>query len=140
MNTLLDWRPYTLKVNNRAKITSLAPKTLNTPGNMTIKSGQPTPALYRKVENKNLRMARDPRVKGQSESLYSQDNIIQFLGPQVLPEDPDKLDKAVQKESKKMGMPGPLDTSIEAPARLFISPSQLASFAHLFAAVKRLEP
>ncbi len=145
MNSLLDWSPYTLKINYRAradehqiqnnahgsflhsgeKVQSNASKDM--PGEIS----ESIKRKWKHVPDTSLRILRDPKSKLLRQAVYDQSFLKTKVEVQAQPVDSKKIAKAIQSALLKMGMPDPLETSIEAPTRLYISPNQMAAFAHL---------
>ncbi|MDN5200375.1 hypothetical protein QQ008_03360 [Fulvivirgaceae bacterium BMA10] len=139
MEKLLDWSGYTLKVNYRARAIEPLIMKLVTPftkKSKTILKGSKILQNYipnesKELANRRLNLSPNPKYKLQQTTLYDQDRIRRITPSDNLQQADPKVTRAVNRKALlKVATAGKLETSIEAPARLFISPNQLNDFVH----------
>ncbi|MGF1638760.1 MAG: hypothetical protein ACFCUU_16920 [Cyclobacteriaceae bacterium] len=165
MEQLLDWSPYTLNVNYRARITQPSvnpalvnpvlqlkqpnitttvpfqvqtqPQTKQAQKKARKSSPQKTTQQVQSSQQVNIHPAQyllplNPREKALEPYKYNSSNLQQILPDYASASlNLDMVKDVGKKDLLKMGPPSGIETSIEAPARLFISPNQLSHFTHI---------
>ena len=141
MDKLLDWSEYKLKVNYRARIqplTLVKPELLSPSlelKNPNVKPGKPDKIKVPDPGTLNKNLAPNPKFKNQQPIRYSNKNLQKVFKKETLqPVDQKQVKAVVAAALQKVAPPGPLETAIEAPTRLIISPNQLNDFVHASAA------
>lgn len=148
MSHMLDWSAYSLKVNYRARASLpsiqnlyiapqiqqmrlIQPQTTTTP---SVTSPNIAATELKVIEPKiqNLKIARHPRYTLREESVtYESAKLQELLPARNLQNIQSSIsDDAPRRAFLRLREPDDLDTSIEVPARLFISPNQLSHFTH----------
>jgi hypothetical protein len=152
MDQMLDWSKYSLKVNYRARASLpsiqnlyLAPQTTqmrlmrlqtqtSTPSSPAAPATSISLSEMKVIEPKtqNLKIARHPRYTIREESVTYQPEKIQQLLPARNLQDfnTNIADDPPRRAFLRLREPDDLDTAIEVPARLIISPNQLSHFTH----------
>ncbi len=136
MEKLLDWKTFKLKVNYRARVKlftifpkakikkGLKVKTTKTPTNRKILSNQ-------NIGSRKMNVADNPKYKSESSNKYDLTNLQKALpANEMIRINEQVLSKAIKKIQLEIAPPGKLETAIEAPTRLIISPNQLNDFVH----------
>lgn len=137
MDYLLDWTPYKLKVNYRArvKLAQLTPESI-AQKEVTLK-GKKILENYRHIQNQNitnrkLNISENPKYKIAEDRKYDKSNLQKVLpSDEMMRIDQDALNADIKKVQLQIAPPGDLETAIEAPTRLIISPNQLNDFTHV---------
>ncbi|MBI9059333.1 MAG: hypothetical protein JEZ01_16345 [Labilibaculum sp.] len=131
MDRLLDWSDFKLKVNYRARVIEPVKVAFNKFQKFT-KSKISNTLFKTKAPNKRiLNVANNSKNRLSRQNLYDSKNLSAVLPPSVSSQLNTKINYAALKSSLlEMRKPSAFETSIEAPTRLFISPNQLAGFAH----------
>ena len=137
MEKLLDWSTYKLKVNFRARIPlDQLGKTLPTPKDV-VQKGNKTNQNYRylgdqNITNRTLNIANNPKYKNLESDKYEKTNLQKVIpASEMMPSNEQTLSAAVKRVQLNIAPPGALETAIEAPTRLIISPNQLNDFTHI---------
>ncbi|NOU58646.1 hypothetical protein [Marinifilum caeruleilacunae] len=132
MDELLNWSRFRLKVNYRARVLEPVKLVINKfqkLGNFLGKKSVSTPKTLSK---QSLNIARYSKNRLSSRYLYNKDQLVKNLPGEVSGQIYAKINYASLKANLlEMRKPNILETSIEAPSRLFISPNQLAGFSHI---------
>jgi len=137
MEKLLDWSNYKLKINYRARITLAAvvpPTSINKQLNLKDKT---IPQNYgyihdQDIDHTKVPLADNPKYKTQNRRKYDLTQLEKILPKnEIIRINEEALSKTVKKNQLQVAPPAELETSIEAPARLFISPNQLNDFTHI---------
>lgn len=136
MDKLLDWSSYKLRVNDRARAKydvlinpGLIKKDLKIKASTTEKGFDSVG--NQNLSNRSLSISANPRYKLEQDDKYDKTNLQKVLPEaEMIRIDQDVL-SAGKKANLKIAPPGELETAIEAPTRLIISPNQLTDFAHV---------
>ena len=127
MDRLLDWSPYQLVLNSRA-VTEIKTAIPKAPGGLKLNK-KSLPGKKAPLPRINIRD--NPKYKLQSNNKYSTQNLRKTLyNPNLSTTSVKGKTKRVAVNLKKVAPPGALETAIEAPARLIISPNQWNDFIH----------
>ena len=137
MEHLLDWKAYKLKINQRAriKLAQVASK-VSVQTNLVLK-GKKILQNYRYVQgqelsNRKLNLNDNPKFKQQSDGKYDIAHLQKVIpSSEMIRINEEVLSAVKKKEQLKIAPPGELETAIEAPTRLIISPNQLNDFTHV---------
>ena len=136
MEKLLDWTPYKLKISQRARIKLLqvakpiSPNKKLTISNKTF-SKDYLPLQNRILGKRSLNVAENPKYKNQHEQKYDVANLQKVIpANEMIRINEQPLGVSSKKVQLKVAPPGNLETAIEAPTRLIISPNQLNDFIH----------
>lgn len=149
MSSLLNWQKFKLKVNLRAWLyaetrasklriskTFATRQTLALPGKKGSQSGTFSPDKVIRVSKpeslspRTLRIASASRSKTDALQLYEPSLQKSILQQEVLPVTQLNPSTVNINALYLLGAPGRLETSLEIPGWLFISPNQLAGFNH----------
>ncbi|MCC5931724.1 MAG: FlxA-like family protein [Cyclobacteriaceae bacterium] len=150
MDQMLDWSKFSLRVNYRARASLpsiqnlyLAPQTTqmrlmrpqtSTPSSPVSPETDVSVTEMKVFEPKtqNLKIARHPRYTIREESVTYQPEKIQQLLPARNLQDfnTNIADDPPRRAFLRLREPDDLDTALEVPARLIISPNQLSHFTH----------
>jgi hypothetical protein len=132
LDELLNWSRFRLKVNYRARVLEPVKVVINKfqkLGSFFNKKSITTP---KKVGKRSLSIAKYSKNRLSSRNLYNKDQLLKNLPTEVSGQLYAKINySALKANLLEMRKPNLLETSIEAPTRLFISPNQLAGFSHL---------
>jgi Sec-independent protein translocase protein TatA len=136
MEYLLNWTPYKLKVNHRARVQLLQVVPVDIQKSMNLK-GKKIPQNFRdlssqNITNRKLNISENPKYKISERRKYDQSNLQKVIPDEEMAKiNEDILKAALKKELLKIAPPDELETAIESPTRLIISPNQLNDFSHV---------
>jgi len=131
MEQLLDWSRFKLKVNYRARVIEPLKVVLNKFQKISSYKIQGDSKLNKRVSKQNLTIAKYGKKRLSQQKLYGASELKKSLPKEVSGQLYAKINySALKIKLLEMRKPSVFETSIEAPTRLFISPNQLAGFAH----------
>ncbi|NJN27932.1 MAG: hypothetical protein HC819_19140 [Cyclobacteriaceae bacterium] len=136
MEKLLDWSTYTLTVNYRARLVqhSAGSPKASAKDLTIIKNTDPQGRYFpvdQSLASRSLNIAGNPKYKYLDEQKYVAENLQKVLpGNATLQMNELAMSEAIKKMQLKIAPPSQLETAIEAPTRLIISPNQLDDFVH----------
>jgi Sec-independent protein translocase protein TatA len=137
MEKLLDWSSYKLKVNARARIQLGQLSTMQAASKDVVMKGVKINQNFRylgdqNLANRTLNLAENPKYKIQESHKYDKANLQMVIPTdEMLTIEEQPLNIAARKVQLNIAPPGELETAIEAPTRLIISPNQLNDFTHI---------
>lgn len=130
MSELLNWSRFKLRVNYRARVIEPVKVVVNKFQELNKLILAPKSKLN-KISKQSLSVRKYGKNKLKQNDLYSRTALNKSLPASVSGQLYAKINyAALKKYLLEMKAPGTFETSIEAPTRLFISPNQLAGFAH----------
>ncbi|RKE04845.1 coiled-coil domain-containing protein [Marinifilum flexuosum] len=131
MEELLNWSRFKLRVNYRARVLEPVKVVVNKFQNLGSFINKKSTSQPKTISRQSLSIAKYSKNRLSSRSLYNKDQLSKNLPAEVSGQLYVKINYAALKANLlEMRKPNLLETSIEAPTRLFISPNQLAGFAH----------
>jgi len=137
MEELLDWSKYTLRVHPRAWIKIPSIKPIRKPSRIVNdkKSRETINPNIKYIDSPTteygLKLAQNTRIKANSLQVYQEQQISKVLNAQTsITVKPSFQLHKIKSVSWLMGPIPDLNTSIEAPALLYISPNQTNDFYH----------
>ncbi len=136
MEELLDWSKFNLRVNKRAwiKLPQVRLKTDTRFVDKDLKLTKSTTSdKYLKSDSKDygIKLYANSRKKTQKEALYNEGQLNQVISSKISPTIKANFNLATIKNiNLKVGPVPATETSIEAPALMFISPNQVNDFIH----------
>ncbi|WP_421919172.1 hypothetical protein [Marinifilum sp.] len=132
LDELLNWSRFKLKVNYRARVLEPVKQVINKFQKLGGFVNKKSITLPKVVGKQNLNITKYSKNRLSSRQLYNKDQLSKNLPSEVSGQLYAKINYAALKANLlEMRKPNLLETSIEAPTRLFISPNQLAGFAHI---------
>ncbi len=131
MGQLLDWSAFKLKVNYRARVIEPVKVVFNKFQKFTQAKLGNKPFKLKQASKGILNIANNSKNRLSRANIYHSEQLDAVLPSAVTGQLYTKINYAALKANLlEMRKPSTFETSIEAPTRLFISPNQLAGFAH----------
>ena len=131
MDRLLDWSAFKLKVNYRARVIEPIKVVFNKFQEFTKSKLGNKVGKLNLSDKRSLNIVKNSKNRLNRQDIYDSDRLNVVLPASMTGQLFTNINYSFLKANLlEMRKPSAFETSIEAPTRLFISPNQLAGFAH----------